>query len=63
MDLHEVLTKKFEEKKQMLISAMAQGAAKDFAEYQHVCGRVRGLTEAQVELNDLLQTMKENDED
>jgi hypothetical protein len=63
MDIHEVLNKKFEDKKQMLISALAQGSAKDFADYQHLCGRIRGLTDAQTELNDLLLALKEKDED
>lgn len=63
MDIHEVLNKKFEDKKQMLISALAQGAAKDFAEYRDIVGQVRGLAAAQMELDDLLQMLKEKDED
>lgn len=59
----EALNKKFEDQKQMLSSALAQGSAKDFADYQHLCGRIRGLADAQIQLNDLAQTLKEPDED
>jgi hypothetical protein len=63
MDALELLSRKLEEKKQMLIAAMAQGSAKDFAEYQNLCGRIRGLADTQMEVNDLLRKLKENDED
>ena len=63
MDFVEVLTKKLNEQRQMLISALAQGSAKDFADYQNLCGRLRGLADAQMELNDLSRTLKENNED
>ena len=63
MDLYTVLTNKYEERKQLLTVAMAQGAAKDFADYQYQCGRLRGLADAQIELNDLLREIKEKDED
>jgi hypothetical protein len=63
MDFVEALNKKLEDKKQMLIAALGQGSAKDFADYKDLCGRIRGLADAQMELNDLSRTMKENDED
>lgn len=63
MDFVTALDNKFESRKQMLISALAEGAAKDFAEYQYIVGQVRGLAAAQMELTDLSQTLKENDED
>ena len=63
MDFVTALNKKLEDHKQMLISALGQGSAKDFADYQHLCGRIRGLADAQIELNDLAQTLKEKDED
>lgn len=63
MDFVTALNNKFESRKQMLISALAEGAAKDFAEYQYIVGQVRGLAAAQMELTDLSQTLKENDED
>jgi len=63
MDFVTALNNKLEDQKRMLATALAQGAAKDFADYQHLCGRLRGLADAQIELNDLAQTLKENDED
>jgi hypothetical protein len=63
MDFIEALTKKLEDQKQLLITALAHGSAKDFADYQHLCGRLRGLADAQGSLNDLAQTLKETDED
>ena len=63
MDFVTALDNKFESRKQMLISALAEGAAKDFAEYQYIVGQVRGLAAAQMELTDLSQTLKEKDED
>jgi len=63
MDFVTALHKKFESRKQMLISALAEGAAKDFAEYQYIVGQVRGLAAAQMELTDLSQTLKDKDED
>ena len=62
MDFVEALNKKLEDKKQMLISALGQGSAKDFAEYKDLCGRIRGLADAQMELNDLSRTLKETDD-
>jgi ABC-type glycerol-3-phosphate transport system substrate-binding protein len=63
MDFVTALNKKLEDQRQMLIAALAKGSANDFAEYQHLCGRLRGLADAQGLLNDLAQTLKENDED
>ena len=63
MDFVTALNKKFEDRKQMLISALSDGSAKDFAEYQSIVGQVRGLAAAQMELNDLSRTLKENDDD
>lgn len=63
MDFVTALNKKIEDQKQMLSTALAHGSAKDFADYQHLCGRLRGLADAQGSLNDLAQTLKENDED
>jgi hypothetical protein len=62
MDFVTALATKIEAQKQMLISALAHGSAKDFPEYQNLCGRIRGLADAQVELNDLALTLKETDD-
>ena len=41
---------------------LAGGGAKDFAEYRHVCGVIRGLTHAEQLVKDLVQKMEYSDE-
>jgi hypothetical protein len=38
------------------------GGAKDFAEYRHICGVIRGLTHAEQLVKDLVQKMEYSDE-
>ena len=38
------------------------GGAKDFAEYRHVCGVIRGLTHAEQLVKDLVQKMEYSDD-
>jgi hypothetical protein len=44
------------------ISFLAGGGAKDFAEYRHIAGVVRGLTHAEQLVNDLVQKMESSDD-
>ena len=37
------------------------GGAKDFAEYRHVCGIIRGLTHAETIVKDLVQRIHTDD--
>lgn len=41
---------------------LATGGAKSFDEYRHVCGVIRGLTQADSLIGDLVQRL-ENDDD
>ena len=41
---------------------LAGGGAKDFAEYRHVCGVIRGLTHAEQLVKDLVQKMEYSNE-
>ena len=41
---------------------LAGGGAKDFAEYRHVCGVIRGLTHAEQLVRDLVQKLEYADE-
>jgi hypothetical protein len=59
----EVLIAETEKAKQSYIESLVAGGAKDFAEYKHLCGVIRGLAIAQIEAQDLLRKLKENDED
>ena len=44
------------------VSFLAGGGAKDFAEYRHVCGVIRGLTHAEQLVRDLVQKLEYADE-
>ncbi len=59
----EILLDKIEESKKTYSEAILDGNIKDFAEYKHLCGVIRGLATAQLETEDLLRKTKENDED
>lgn len=41
---------------------LAGGGAKDFAEYRHICGVIRGLTHAETILQDLVQRLENIDD-
>jgi hypothetical protein len=41
---------------------LGTGAAKDYAEYQNMCGKIRGLLTAQIELSDLKKNLENSDE-
>jgi hypothetical protein len=41
---------------------LSSGGAKDFAEYRHICGAIRGLTSAETLVNDLVQKMENSDD-
>jgi len=44
------------------VSFLAGGGAKDFAEYRHVCGVIRGLTHADQIVKDLAKKMEYSDD-
>lgn len=60
--LLEHLSSKISERAKALSDAMASGVCKDYPEYTHCAGQVRGLLAAQYEINDLVQKLKDNDE-
>lgn len=59
----ELLIRKLDEQKLAVADSLQSGAAKDYAEYQHLCGVVRGLGLAQIEMNDLLRSIRANEHD
>jgi hypothetical protein len=59
----ELAFKKIESEKKLIIENLADGVAKDYAEYQNLCGVIRGLLTAQREINDLLRKLKDDDDD
>ncbi len=56
------LSGKLQEEIKAIEENLARGAAKDYAEYQNLCGVIRGLLTAQRELNDLLRKVKDYDD-
>ncbi len=58
----EVLVGQIDEKVSRLQETLASGAAKDYAEYQRMCGEIQGLLTARLNTTDLRQTMEHSDE-
>ena len=58
----ELLSKKFADEIRSIEESLGAGAAKDYAEYQNLCGVIRGLLTAQREANDLLRKLKDHDD-
>jgi hypothetical protein len=46
----------------MVVDAMARGAAKDFPEYQKLCGVIQGYSAIEGYILDLAKTMEQSDE-
>lgn len=44
------------------VSHLANGGAKSFDEYRHVCGVIRGLTHAETIIKDLVQRSETRDD-
>lgn len=55
------LRSEFEKLRQDQITFLVNGGAKDFAEYRHVCGIIRGLVHADVFTRDLLQRINHDE--
>ena len=58
----EYLLNKISEEVKSIEYNIARGSAKDYAEYQHLCGKLRGLLVAEDLIKDLQKRMEENDE-
>lgn len=58
----EVVVEEIREKRSMVIDAMARGAAKDFSEYQKLCGVIQGYSAIEGYILDLAKTMEQSDE-
>lgn len=55
------LLSKVSERIEQLTESLADGNAKDFAEYRYLCGTIRGLSHAQSEIQDLVRRIREID--
>jgi len=58
----EHLHKKLGEQIKHLEESLGAGVAKDYAEYQFMCGQIKGLLSAQLEISDLNHRMENSDE-
>lgn len=62
MDGIDLMLKHNDEQRQLQIDVLLGGGAKDYAEYKHICGVIRGLDLADANIRDLAQRMKDNDD-
>lgn len=62
MKVIEVILKQIREKKQYLAEALANKAAKNFEDYQFICGEIRGLTAVEMYLQDLAKNLEHEDD-
>ena len=51
------------ERRQPLQQAAQDGVAKDYAEYQKICGEIRGLTVVEQYLLDLAKRLEQSDDE
>jgi hypothetical protein len=58
----EVLLKQVRDKRNQIVEAVANNAAKDFSEYQKLCGEIRGLSLAEGYILDLAKNMEHLDD-
>ena len=58
----EIIVKQIREKREQLVEAVANNVAKDFSEYQKLCGEIRGLSLAEGYILDLAKKMEFSDE-
>ncbi len=58
----EYLIKQIAEEVTEIEQTVANGNAKDYAEYQYLCGKIRGLLIAQEIVTDLKERMEKDDE-
>lgn len=58
----EVLLKQVRDKRDQIVEAVSNNAAKDYSEYQKLCGEIRGLSIAEGFILDLAKNMEYSDE-
>lgn len=63
MDGLTLLLTKNQDERNAQIEFLAGGGAKDYAEYKHICGVIRGLNLADESINDLAERMRKQDDD
>ena len=59
----DLLLKQIDDKVRTLEEILGVGEAKDFAEYQRICGEIKGLLTARLNMTDLQKNIEESDDD
>lgn len=62
MDAFDYLLSHIKEEMEAIKESISAGSAKDYADYQHLCGKIRGLLVAQSKINDLKERMDSDNE-
>ena len=63
MDIFDHLYHKLQERILNVNESLSNGSAKDYAEYRELCGVIRGLRSAQMEIQDLASRTKEDEDE
>ena len=58
----DALIKQLDDKINQIQEALGNGSAKDFVEYRAMCGEIKGLLTARLNIKDLQQRVKEHDD-
>lgn len=58
-----LLNEKLEERKIQLSEVLCAGNAKSYEHYKELCGQIRGLMTAQLEISDLVRKLKDIDDE
>ena len=61
--LLDILNGKLNEQVQQLVYVVSAGGAKSHEHYKELCGTIRGLQTAQMEIADLVRKIKDYDDD
>jgi tryptophan 2,3-dioxygenase len=57
--LADILNKKIQDHINQHLEVLSDGVAKDYAHYKELCGAIRGLQTAQMEINDFVRKLKD----
>jgi Mg2+ and Co2+ transporter CorA len=58
-----VVLKEIEDRRQAIAEALISGAARDFSEYKSMTGEIRGLSQAHMYINDLVDKLKKDEDE
>jgi hypothetical protein len=59
----EVILEQVRDKREQIVEAVSNNAAKDYSEYQKLCGEIRGLSLAEGFILDLAKRMEQSDDE